>query len=76
MTISTINGRAAFRERTEAQDKSPINSVAFHYNYRCPVCKQIKARAGRENRGGKLGYRCADCKAKRDAKISEKNTPV
>lgn len=68
MTYSTANSRAMYRERTAEQERSPINSVAFHYTFLCPDCQQIKPRKGRVSRGHKIGFRCLECHEKRAGK--------
>ena len=62
-----------YRERTKQQEESSINSVRFHNSFKCPVCKRIMPRLGRQARGGKLGFRCVECKEARDARIKAKS---
>lgn len=45
---------------------------AIFYRFLCPICGKSKPIAGREARGWKRGFRCAECKEKRDARIAEK----
>lgn len=43
-------------------------SDAIFHRFLCPVCRQSRPTAGRESRGWKKGFRCAECKEKRIAK--------
>jgi hypothetical protein len=58
------------RERYETQHQKMSDSI-FH-RFLCPVCKTSKPTAGREMRGYKKGFRCADCKAKRNERMAAK----
>ena len=64
---------ADYRDRTKQHEESSLNSVRFHNSFKCPVCKRIMPRLGRQARGGKLGFRCFECKEKRDARIKLKS---
>ena len=68
-TTTNPNHIAQQRERNHANSKNPDST--FH-RFLCPVCKQSKSTTGRQYRGWKKGYRCADCKAAREARIAAK----
>lgn len=61
MTLNTATSQAAYRERTEQQDKSTMNTVASYYTFMCPECGNRRPIRGRVSRGWKAGFRCACC---------------
>jgi predicted RNA-binding Zn-ribbon protein involved in translation (DUF1610 family) len=62
------NVTAKVRETTA---NSKMSDSIFH-RFKCPVCGVSKKIAGRESRGWKRGFRCSDCKEKRDIRIETK----
>lgn len=70
MTLNTATSQAAYRERTEQHDKSPLNDVASWYTFICPECKNRRPVKGRVSRGWKAGFRCACCNEEKSAALS------
>lgn len=71
MSLNTNpNYLADQRERNHSYSKNADSTLN---RFLCPVCKQSKGTAGRQARGWKKGFRCADCREARDARIAAKN---